>query len=384
MNLNSDDESGDSKTVDLVTRAVLLGMLCGICSSLSLWLTGARDYPLVPAFEWWPGIGKPLDLVLPSILAIAATIRLFTGRVRWLSALAIAAAILLALGDQTRWQPWLYQYIVMLAVLSMKDKPCPNDALDGCRIVVAFTYFWGGVQKLNAGFCTTVVPWLFSVNTADTYLVGIPCALIESALGLALLFSSSRRVSVILIVLMHFKIIDLLQHQNWNSVVWPWNLVMPILVFLLFWKKPQGSIKSILSPGKSPAKIAALVLFGFLPALNFIGVWDSYLSLALYSGNTMQANLELSELQYNKLPEKLKVFAVPAGNQKYDLSLLDWSMKDLNSAPYPELRVFRKVAQHVLQITGGDSITLVLTRFPRFFEPIKSIPWIEREEVVRH
>jgi len=49
--------------------AVPLAFVCGIALSPRLWLTDAREYPLVPVAEGLPRLGAPLDAVALAALA---------------------------------------------------------------------------------------------------------------------------------------------------------------------------------------------------------------------------------------------------------------------------------------------------------------------------
>ena len=66
---------------------------------------------------------------------------------------------------------------------------------------------------------------------------GIVAPYLEMGLGLSLLFPRTRRVGVIGILVMHVLLLAMLGPWSlgWNSVVWPWNLAMVVLVPGLFW-----------------------------------------------------------------------------------------------------------------------------------------------------
>src|SRR5205807_646305 len=67
----------------------------------------------------------------------------------------IAIAVAYAACDQSRWQPWFYQYLFMLAVLCRRDSP-----LDTCRFIIAAVYFWSGAHKINPEFAHDTLPWM--------------------------------------------------------------------------------------------------------------------------------------------------------------------------------------------------------------------------------
>ena len=363
----------DERSADAATSLILMGLLASMLYSFPLWLNSAREYPLLPPLEWWPLLPKPFDLIALLTLAVAAIVRIFNNKLRWLSLVVAVIAIFLALEDQTRWQPWFYQYLFMLICLAAGHKVGNRQGLDACCVIMSFTYLWSGLQKLNAGFCMELMPWLFHIDPKYGLAVGIACALTEAALGVALLLQRSRKIACILLAIMHLTLVGFLYHHNWNSVVWPWNLLMCALSFSLFWRDSQRSTKEILLPGKSIIKIAALLVFGFLPALNFIGLWDAYLSASLYSGNTLRAILQITQEQYEKLPPKAKELAEPSG-ANFELNVFDWSMKDLNVASYPEARTYQQLARIVLRRSGGDTVNLLYIKFPRFFESMPTEP----------
>lgn len=363
----------DERSADAVTSLILMGLLASMLYSFPLWLNSSREYPLLPPLDWWPLLPRPFDLIALLTLTIAVVVRIFNNKLRWLSLVIVVIANFLALEDQTRWQPWFYQYILMLLCLAVGHKFGNRQSLDACCIIMSFTYLWSGLQKLNAGFCMELVPWLFHLDPKYGLTVGITCALAEATLGIALLLRRSRKIACILLSIMHLTLVGFLYQHNWNSVVWPWNLLMCALTFSLFWRNSQRSTKEILLPGKSGVKIAALLLFGFLPLLNFFGLWDAYLSASLYSGNTLRARLQFSKEQYEKLSPKAKELAEPEGDV-FELDIFDWSMKDLNVASYPEPRAYQELGRIMLHRTGGDTVNLVYIKFPRFFESMPSEP----------
>ena len=89
---------------------VPLALLCGIALSPRLWLTDAREYPLVPVAEGLPRLGAPLDAVALAALAAGLAAIAVTRRSRAPVAVALVLVIALAALDENRWQPWAYQY----------------------------------------------------------------------------------------------------------------------------------------------------------------------------------------------------------------------------------------------------------------------------------
>src|SRR5205809_971107 len=77
---------------------------------------------------------------------------------RWWAVAATVLALILAADDQSRWQPWFYQYVTMLAALAVARDV--GDTLAAWRAVLVGLYLWSGIQKLNATFMTQLFPWL--------------------------------------------------------------------------------------------------------------------------------------------------------------------------------------------------------------------------------
>ena len=73
---------------------------------------------------------------------------------------ALALAVLLVLQDQGRLQPWFYQYSFMLAAVGFANlrRLSTQGALNACRLIVALTYLWTGLQKAHVSFAEDVYP----------------------------------------------------------------------------------------------------------------------------------------------------------------------------------------------------------------------------------
>jgi hypothetical protein len=268
----------------------------------------------------------------------------------------------------------------MLAALALypwgaQDLKKREAALNVCRLIVASTYFWSGLQKLNASFVDEVFPWLVEPLVALLpgspreliYPLGIAVSFIETGIGIGLL-TRFRNVAVILALGMHIFILFSLGPfgHDWNTVVWPWNVAMMAFVVILFWRAEDFSARHVLVPGTSLFHGLVLLLFGVMPLFSFFGLWDSYLSASLYSGNTKNATIYVSEAVKNKLPGTIRDLALKSeADGTNAVSISDWSFKELNVPPYPEDRVFKNVARHVCAYAEEPSgVTLAISGKP--------------------
>ncbi len=80
---------------------------------------------------------------------------------------------------------------------------------------------------------------------------------------------------------------------------------MIALVYLLFIRSKSTGVFSLFKPD-SVQKIIALLLFLFLPVLNFFGRWDNYLSSALYSGNVPVLRIQVNDQDEALLPSSIR------------------------------------------------------------------------------
>ena len=354
-------------THDTLRRTIAVGWLLGLALSWRLW-TASRLFPLAPVSDALPRIDPPLDGVVFAVLValLLAVVARPRARVPAMAVLAIVAA--LAMLDQTRWQPWAYQYFVMLAACVW----LPADgAADACRTIVAFTYVWSGLQKVNVTFVRQTWPDLMAALHGA--LPGIlprpsaPLALlipaVEVIAGLGLLTRRFRTPAAALALLTHAVILMALIRLGANTVVWPWNLAMIVFVLTLFWRNRVTAARDLLIPRRHFHR-AIVVLFGVLPALSFVRLWDSYLSMALYSGNTYKAAIEMEPGTAETLPAEIRPairqLAVP-----FVLDVKGWAYRELNVPGYPEPRVYRAVAQRVCEWgRGAEDLTLKILAPP--------------------
>src|SRR5438067_735087 len=364
----------EERQVGLLVRLIAAAMGCSFLLSWKLWLS-SRLFPLAPVSNYLPEIPYPIDYIwFLSLLALLAVIS-FLPRPRKLVLIFVCLAALLSLWDQTRWQPWFYQYLFMLAgfgFLAWKENdPGGNRAaLDACRLIVASIYLWSGVQKLNVTFVRTTWPdiaaflpssWQAAVAHFPLWLI-LVVPLVEIFIGLGLLTRRFRSGAVLVAVATHLAILLLLVASGENVVVWPWNIAMTSFVWILFWQDKKTTARRIVI-GKKAFQILVLILFGVLPSLNFVGLWDAYLSSALYSGNTYQTALYLGPAVLARLPAAIHPH-VWQKSEPFFLDINRWGYAELRVPIYPEPRVYRQVAKRICKYAEGERISLWIKQKP--------------------
>lgn len=359
--------------VRLVLGAVVCGFLAGIALSLRLW-TGPRLYPFIPILH----IALPhfFNALLLGIFFIALGSLLFS-RSRWVLVLALLAGTVLITLDYTRLQPWVYQYMLMLGFLvpawkKRVEKRALRGALGACRIVLAGIYIWSGIQKMNLTFIAGVHPWMAEpvgaflpeVLVSYTQALGIFVPFFETVIGIVLLTKRFRAWGVIGALAMHSFILFSLGPlgHTFNSVVWPWNITMIALIIFLFWHTTEGA-KEIFLPEWIRYKALPSTLFLILPFLSFFGLWDAYLSAKLYSGSTDSGYILLSRKSFAKTPVSLRQIAqLREKNPAIDIT--KWAYSELNVPPYPEERVYKKIAAELCKTDWGRELTLKIKKSP--------------------
>jgi hypothetical protein len=352
---------------------VAAGLICGLALCWRLW-TSSRLFPLSPISGALPSIPFPLDYVSAALLFILLAGTIAAPRARWFLTAFLGFAGLLSLWDQMRWQPWFFQYFFLLSAIACYAwrKPDPRNgmaALNSCRLIVIATYFWGGLQKLNVTFLRQTWPDMSSkILQLLPSFAAVPSGLalavpfIEVAIAVGLVVARTRKLAVILAIVTHAVILIVLIASGENTAVWPWNVAMILMVWILFCDYPETAKFNLLP--RTIFEAMVFVLFGFLPALSFADAWDSYLSAALYSGNIDQAVIYLSPRAIQHLPAQIQPH-VWEKSAPYFLDINRWAFGELNVPVYPEPRVFRNVAEGVctyLREDGSDARLRILRK----------------------
>jgi hypothetical protein len=340
-------------------------LLISFIVSWKLWIS-SRLFPLSPVGNFLPTLPAPIDYIwFLSLLGLLLAIVLKT-RSRKLILTFVVLAGLLSLFDQTRWQPWFYQFIFMLLALGLFawKRPDPKNnsvALNACRLIIACTYFWSGLQKLNVTFIRET--WPDTASYVLQFLPHVPSwvfliiPLVEIAIGIGLLTPALRNAAVVLAITTHICILAMLISSGENIVVWPWNIAMIVFVWLLFWRDTENSTRKIVAL-KNPFQVVVLLLFGVLPAFSLVGLWDSYLSLALFSGNTQQAVIYVEDPVIDQLPTPIHQH-IWHETHPFFLDINRWSYDELNVPVYPEHRIYRAVARQICKY-GANSTDILL------------------------
>ncbi|MDQ3075722.1 MAG: DCC1-like thiol-disulfide oxidoreductase family protein [bacterium] len=340
---------------------VVFGLISGLLLSTRLWL-GVRIFPHIPVISDIFKVSANTEIILFITLISTLLYIVFSSKPKKAIFLAIAVCLFFAFFDQMRWQPWFFQYVFMLSLLGAfswnhKDSLGIERVLNANRLIVASVYFFSGLQKLNLTFTDEIFPWMVkpivnllpSVLELHIHQLGTLVPFIEIAIGIGLLTNRFRKSAVILAMMSILFILATLGPfgNNWNSVVWPWNIVMLIIVPLLFWNIPNFSVKDIFWPKNNFFQKVVVLFFVISPIFSFFNLWDSYLSFALYSGNVNSARIYVSDRFKERSPDELNIHLTAVEPNIHELNLFMWSINELNVPIYPETRIFKGVAKEI-------------------------------------
>jgi uncharacterized membrane protein YphA (DoxX/SURF4 family) len=348
---------------------LILGLLLCMVPSWRLWFPYERVFPLVPLVNVFEDKLPLLSMALSSVFVLVGLSCLFIRKPRYCIPILFIISLLMLAIDQTRLQPWFYQFSILLFLLSLYnwrvDEPRDYTGIFmNIRIVIAFVYIWSGIQKFNIHFFEKVWPWMItpfeSICTPEqiSYLTkfGYVIPAFELVAGVLLFFGVTRKVALPFLILMHTLILILIGPtlKNHNPSVWGWNLSMIFLLYFSFAGK--ADLKSY-HPAYLLQKISFYIIIfavGIMPFFNLINKWDSYLSANLYSGNTSNGVVYINEIAKKKLPFYLQYFSHPEGTDRYSINVKTWAMHELGVPGYPEKRIYEAVEKHLKKITCCD------------------------------
>jgi hypothetical protein len=333
--------------------AISGGCAAGLLLSPKLWLS-ARSFPLTPVWSAFVPFRAPWDFVVYVALLMLLALIAIMPRPRAFIGIFAMFAFVLVLQDQSRLQPWFYQYVLMLLAIGFAGDDASGR--NTCRFIVLAVYVWSGLSKFNPAFANG------TFTRAWPHYVAYTVPLLEYSVGIALLSNGFRKAALIAAAGMHAYILWTIGPfgENYNTVVWPWNVAM--IAFLLILFRDTAAPRDIIWNKDFVYHKIVIVLVGIAPALSFVNLWDSYPSFALYSSNSNSAEIFVSDAAFAELPEAIQDYVYDASPDVNRLSITDWSFGELNVPPYPERRIFLNVEKEICDIVSPRSGIKLLTR----------------------
>lgn len=381
------EEDFFSEPIILSVTALSITLFACITMAQKGWISQTRLFPRLPFIDGLDAAHNFVEPVLYMAMIVSLMAIAFSSRKRLFTWVYIGAALFSIVFDQTRLQPWFYSFSIMLLIagsfnLDKHKEGQAESVINALRLCLIGTYFYAGLQKLNATFAPDVVMWLLrplkaEITILEAQVIAVPAALFEILLAIFLCLPRTAKLAAILGMGFHAFALGLLVQHRWNSVVWPWNISMIALLYILFLRTPVASTLTMFRPNYFP-KIAIMLFFMILPALNFFGFWDNYLSGALYTGNVPNLRIFVTPEQLKALPAPLAAHIDVLKYGKPAIFIENWALDDLGVPAYPEIRWHKKLAQKIHdQIPQLENAEFVIETFPRFYAGQKELTPIE-------
>ena len=349
----------ESYYLNLITFITASFWLIAKLISWRVW-TSYRLFPLIPPFDFLNELPSWYHLFFFAVSLISLVFLIIKPSSK-IAGLLIISELFSLIADQNRWQPWEYQYLFIMLLLSFNKKPQHYFSL-GVKVIIISIYFYSGVSKLNPGFLRSVWSGMLlrgffeiiniNANTPIIYYAGYAIGLIEIICAAGLFFKRTKKITALILIAVHcFNLLVLGPFGiNYNVIVWPWNVAMIAYLYILFIHSP--AITYNLDDFKKGWNKLVIVCWFILPMFNLFGWWDNYLSSVLYSG---------------KLKEM--VICVKKGDDTFTKSLepyysddhrnicngdkmilvTKWAMKEMKVPVYPERRVYLKIKEVFIQ-----------------------------------
>ena len=347
-------EDDSVRLTNIILRLTMVAWIIGKPSCYKLWLS-ERVYPIVPSIHL--GFEAPSWMHLFLFIAglmLMLFLLLFPRKQLFLYLLLIVE-LLICLLDETRWQAWEYQYLLMVAIFITNWRNI-NRIIGLLAVLLACTYIYSGIAKLNTQFVT--VFWQINVlhtllhlpmhitRNLSVHRMGYALPITELIGGALFLIKRFRKLGVVLLILMHLFNLAVLGPftLNYNSSVWSWNVVMIAYLYLIGFKLDKVQLNTIITK-KSTLNLPMIVLIVVMPVFNFIDLWPHFLSFSLYSYKAKQLMITVNEntTAAKELNPYFEIKSVEDSLNTRHIILHNWAMKEMNTPPFPEEGYYKKM-----------------------------------------
>ncbi|HET6244586.1 MAG: hypothetical protein H0V01_08790 [Bacteroidetes bacterium] len=352
------------KRVGAIKFILLAALFIGIMLSYNLWLTESIYFPLTPLFDFFPGLIQPFDHILLYIIILLIAVGFVYPFNFLLNISLFILLLILAFLDINRFQPWVYQYLLMLlAFSSMTKKQGPAFLIPALQLLLCGIFFWSGIFKFNHLYFSQVVNRFSESmgNNVIVYGIGLLIPVLELFTAIGLLVRKSRKIAIFTAFFIHFfyLLVTGPLGSNTNTVLWPWNTAMPLFVFFLFTGEHLYFSQNLKGFFQLNITRAILLLAWIIPIFNLFNLWPAYTSFNLYSGNTNNGSIYISDQTKSMLPEKIGKLV-----KNNALEIKEWSMEEMNVPAFPEKKVFLS-ARNFIYNYAADSTEVVLYYRPK-------------------
>jgi hypothetical protein len=368
--------------------ALALGSLLLVAGTWLLW-TPQHLFPRVPLWEPVARLPATFDspftwALLIAWLSVTAGLVILKSRpLAWCYAVLFSSLVVL---DQHRLQPWGVHISLGLLLLTSLEI---HRARQWLVYLTASIYIYSALSKFDAQFLHTVgQDFLYSLLnklglgtakftefTRVCLASGFPLG--ELMCGVGLLWPVTRKVALVLAILMHALLLTILGpwglNHSWGVLLWNALFIAQAGWLLLAQSKTSHNHETS-AQGRGDPTHAALarparwqlvqwicVVMMIVPAGERVGIVDHWLGWALYAPHSSRAIIEVSESAVERLPVSLKPYLSGSdalGRRR--LSVDQWSLASLGVPVYPQQRFYVGVARALAGNLEEFEIHLVL------------------------
>lgn len=312
-----------------------------------LW-TPQTDFPQIPFFGWLVDVPGGVDWIALVGTFIGLTTILFVND-RWSKpaiGLFLVSTSLLVLLNQHRLQPWAYQFVVFAIILATMRA---RSAFFWLRIIVISIYVYSAISKFDYQFVHTTGRLIlqalaalvgqdassWSESLQNWLTLGLPLG--ELLLGVALIFSKTRKLGMVGAVFTHALLLVVLIWLGHSWGVLAWNLyfiAQSILLFGFELEPPRFNDKDATAKGnenvrdpiatRKPMEFFGLCIAVFVllfPLTRPLGICDHWMAWEVYAPRCSRAKLLCN-----------------ASRAPYS-NLLNWSEATTGVPVYPQARL---------------------------------------------
>ncbi len=362
----------------LLARALAAFALALVAATWPLW-TLQRAVPAVPFIRLaqavpdtaqWIAAAAALTGLLSALVAPRGNLWATRGLLAF-----VAGTALLVLCDQQRFQPWVYQFLLVALALAWAEA---RTALWLVRVLVISFYFYSAVTKLDFTFLHTLgqqflaaLAGLFGASldgwseTARLWAAAV-FPLGELAVALGLCFARTRRAALGGAIALHVLLLVILGPWGLNHKpgVLLWNAYFIVQDVLLFGPaiRPLASVNAqsglrttwLTAPKPLLAVFAGAVLLPLLAPTSWFDLWPSW---GLYAPSSQRLTLWVHRRAAGELPPELASFL---DEERSDdpawlaVRLDRWTLESLRAPIYPQNRYQLALAESIVRRAGLD------------------------------
>ncbi len=336
--------------------------------SWRIWTTN-RLLPTAPVFAWLNYVPFVVHVILFMVSISLMGILVFKTNKHLLMGLLLTEGALCLL-DLNRLLPWEYFYC-FIAFSFLVNYNRPKRITPIIIFLLASTYFYSGLCKLNVGFIDTVwsnmiLKSFFKISAhvvQQSWLqhIGYLLGVAELLAGVGLLFAKTRTKAAIVLILTHIFILLLLGPFVFRgyTLLWPWNMLMILFLTIIIVKRVEHiSILQSLTMGWNKL---ILLCWGILPVLSFWGYWDYNLSSNLFSANLPRMMICIKDTakckSLSRFCSKRDMKNTCNGLAKIDIQV--WAIAETGVSAYPEVRTYKAMQKKIEQEYGAAGLSFV-------------------------